>query len=97
MSFKSYREGSRTNWGSNSDSDALTLEQINCGALLRIADATELMAKRHTDLINQRDQYERWYKQEQAENATLRRQVNAYKGQAKRLRTTVATLRERLP
>lgn len=44
MPFKSYRDESRANWGSITDKDVST-EQIKLGALLRIADATENMAK----------------------------------------------------
>lgn len=49
--FKPYRDESRKNWG-NTDSGNLTIQQINTGALLRIADASEAMAKNHNDLIS---------------------------------------------
>lgn len=39
MGFKNYKDESRTNWGTFEEK--LTLEQINTGALLRIADAVE--------------------------------------------------------
>ena len=44
MSFKDYRKESRASWGADQDRN-LSIEQINCGALLRLADATELMCK----------------------------------------------------
>lgn len=49
--FKSYREESRVNWGATIDEkEALDREQISLGALLRIADASEAMAKNHITL-----------------------------------------------
>lgn len=65
MAFKSYRKQSRNiDWGSEEAEDSLTLKQINCGCLLRIADATELMAKNHQQLIDERDRYKRFYENE---------------------------------
>ena len=55
MAHQSYREESRKNWGKDSAQGALTIEQINTGTLLRIADAVEAMAKRHIELIDERD------------------------------------------
>ena len=43
--FKNYKQESRKDWGTNQDSELLSIEQINLGAILRIADATEAMAK----------------------------------------------------
>ncbi len=51
-----FRGDSREVWTS-----AKTVEHINAGSLQRIADATELMARRHLDLIRERDEYERRY------------------------------------
>jgi hypothetical protein len=64
MAHKGYRERSRADWGRD-ENDILTVEQINCGAILRIADATELMAKEHQKLVDDRNRYKRWYEQEQ--------------------------------
>ncbi len=58
MSHQSCKEKSRLDWGS-SQLEKLTIEEIKCGAILRIADAMELMAKRYNDLIAERDQYQR--------------------------------------
>ena len=65
MGIRSYRQASKTDWG-NEESEGVTLAQINTGAILRIADATEKMAQRHTDLMRDRDYWER-----RAENAEL--------------------------
>lgn len=57
MPFKSFKEESKkSDWGTTTDAP-LNIEQINLGAMLRIADATEKMAQRHTELIDQRDYY----------------------------------------
>ena len=49
---KSLREESRGNWRIGEDR-ALNNEEIKLGALLRIADATEVMAQRHRELIDE--------------------------------------------
>lgn len=76
--FKNFRDASRTGWGT--DSNDLTVDQIKLGALLRIADATELIAKEHARLIRDRDQYKRWHDEERAAKEILERRINALKG-----------------
>ncbi|WDF45270.1 hypothetical protein PQ459_10215 [Chryseobacterium sp. KACC 21268] len=44
-----YKEESRKNWGTKANV-GVTREQIQLGAILRIADATEAMAKNHVKL-----------------------------------------------
>lgn len=56
MAFKSYREQSKVDWGTESDS--LTAEQIQTGALLRIADAVEKVAADYTAIRNSRDYWQ---------------------------------------
>jgi hypothetical protein len=53
MAFKNYREESKGQWGQ--DTETLTIEQLTMGCMLRIADAVELMAKNHAELIRDRD------------------------------------------
>ncbi len=48
--MKNYKEESRKNWGTSDDK--LSIEQIQIGAILRIADAAEAMAKNHVQLQN---------------------------------------------
>lgn len=86
--FLSYKEQSRSNWGSNSG--GLTLDQIQAGAVLRIADAVEKMAQRHTELIAQRDNFERRLRSEEGENEYLRRRVNALRGVVTKLKKSGA-------
>ena len=85
MSWKSYRDESRVNWGTKRD-DNLNLEQIQVGCLLRIADASEAMAKEHNRLLAS-EKYQRekanWLQQELE---TERRRSAALRGHIKRLK-----------
>ena len=85
MTFKSYREESRTNWGTSQDA-ALTQEQIRTGCFLRIADATEKMAQRHTDLIDERDRLQRQVKRLQERVDFLERSRASLKGKLRSAR-----------
>jgi hypothetical protein len=85
MPFQNYRQRSRDQWGVTTD-DALTLEQINTGAILRIADATELMATRHTELIRERDHFASVARHMQAELDRMTRSNAALRGHLKRLK-----------
>lgn len=86
MAFKSYREESKTNWGTNDQPAGLTIEQIQTGCLLRIADASELMARNYLQLQSDLNMYKRWHKEEVDKNSKLQRQVNAYRGIVKKLK-----------
>lgn len=70
--------------------DANSLEAINAGSLQRIADATEKMAQRHTELIRQRDDFERsanyWRGQSDQKDFNIR----SLKGQVTKLRKKLA-------
>lgn len=79
MAFKNYRDESRTNWGTSQEC-SLNLDQINTGAILRIADATEVMAKHHQDLINDRDWYKKRYEEGLEDLKKLDRKITAMKG-----------------
>lgn len=85
--IKSYRKESRTDWGTTDDK--VTLEQINTGAILRIADATEAMAKNHVQLQTERDRLQRWYEQERERAAKLERSNAALRGQITRLKNRI--------
>ena len=84
MPFKSYKKQSRDiDWGSTlPDNQSPCLDQLKLGAILRIADAAELMARNHAQLVEERDKYLRWYHEEQAV--------------AERLRGTIRGLRSRI-
>jgi hypothetical protein len=61
MSFKTYREESKINYGSVKEKS--TLEEINTGSLQRIADATEKMASNYQKMENDLAMYKRWYEE----------------------------------
>lgn len=80
------RNLSRQNWTTESTS----FEAINCGSMLRIADAMEKMAQRHTELMEQRDRYERWWKESDRMAKRLARSLSATKGQVTKLKRKVS-------
>ena len=79
MPFKNYKQESRKEWGIDTNS-ALDIEQINCGAILRIADATEKMAERVIGLINENVRLK-------TQNETLIRSRRALKGINRKLKS----------
>jgi len=90
--FKPYRKESRKDWGS-SGPDNPTERQIQLGAILRIADATEAMAKRHTELIRDRDYYQREYLRALDRIAELSRRLAAQKGLVTKLKKKLESAR----
>ncbi len=79
--YKSYRDESRKEYGARTDSERhLTEGQLKTGAMLRIADATEMMAQRHVDLIDENKRLRAdvdWYRQRLK---SLDRQKSALRG-----------------
>ena len=94
MSFQSYREGSKANWGVNGQ-ESLTLEQVQTGAILRIADATEKMAVNHAQLLRDLDYYKGAYKSHQNQIDALSRSNAALKGQITKLKKAAKTAAEK--
>lgn len=85
MTWKNYRDESRINWGTNKEGN-LNLEQIQVGCLLRIADASEAMAKEYNRLlVSEKYQTKKAFRL-QAELATERRRTAALRGHIKRLK-----------
>jgi hypothetical protein len=84
MAFKSYRDQSRTGWGC--EENVATIEQINCGSLMRIADSMEKIAQDRVNLENDL----RWHKERlqelRAENTRMGRSIAAYRGIIRRQR-----------
>ena len=68
-----HREASRKLW--TTIAEVPTQSEIDVGSLQRIADACELMAKNHAELIRERDQYERWWRDARTREEKLRRRV----------------------
>jgi len=60
--------------------DRPTADDVKQGTLLRIADATELIAKNYAELVQQRDMYLRWYNTEHENSARLKKQVAGLQG-----------------
>jgi len=79
--FKNYREESKGNWGAWCEPNQnISNEQLQTGALLRIADATEKMAGNFIRLQNDHDMYKRRYENELADNRRLQKQIAGLKG-----------------
>jgi hypothetical protein len=83
MKEKFYKEESRKNWYVNT-SEALTREQLQLGAILRIADACEAMAKNHERLLSDLAYYEKRTKELLDRNSHLYRSNCALRGVIKK-------------
>lgn len=89
--FEPYRAGSRTNWGRHlEDNQQLSREDLQLGCLLRIADATELMAKRHAELQQSLDYYKSIAAERADEITYLKNQLRGARGSITRLRKRIA-------
>lgn len=85
---KTIRDASRGNYTTKDETP--TWQEVRDGALLRIADATEKMAQRHTDLIRERDYYERAHKREADVSRRLARRITALQGVVTRMKNARA-------
>lgn len=87
MPFIDHRKNSKIGWGREVEGESNpNREDIQLGCLLRIADATEAMAKRHTDLMPSRDYYERVARERLAQIEALLRQRAALRGAITRMK-----------
>ena len=86
MSFKHYREESKKYCGTD-DHRSLSIEQINCGAILRIADATEKMASNYTRMENDLKYYKEKFDQKNIEIKRLERVIAGLRGYLKRTKS----------
>lgn len=85
MQTGTYKDESKKNWIATGI-EKPTIEQLQLGCMQRMADATEAMAKSHTDLIRE-NQYLKQQKLElYKEVESLKRSVAAYKGKYTRLK-----------
>jgi len=80
---KNFKEESKKDWGSD-QSTSLSIEQINCGAILRIADATEKLAFKYTQMEKDLAWYKEQYSNKTREIARLNRVAAALRGHMKR-------------
>lgn len=83
---KTLIELSRQTWTAENPN----LEHINAGSLQRIAAATEKMAERHTELIRQRDSFERAAEHWRGKADDKDRRIAALKGEITKLRKKLA-------
>ena len=87
MTFRSYREESRSDWGTR-DEGGFSLDQVNAGALLRIADAVEKMAESYDLMRRDRDVWKERALSAERRLDTERRRTAALRGWIKRMRAT---------
>lgn len=87
MPFKSYRDESRVDYGRHKDAnDGMTEDELKVGALLRIADATELMARDRVQMEAALDYNRRRKEELSAQLATERRRTAALRGVIARMK-----------
>lgn len=96
MSERSLKEQSRKDWVLSHSQDKADNEQIQIGCLLRIADASEAMAKNHNELISQRDMYQRWHQDAFARLQRSERRLAATKGVVTKQRRRIEELERKL-
>ena len=82
--FKSYREGSRENYGTYNEN--LKLDQIQLGALLRIADSLEKIEKPYADLINNAEFYKNCSQNARNRENKLKKKVAGLRGYITRIK-----------
>lgn len=84
---KTWQEVSTTQWPSKKQPNGhYDIDLVNMACLQRIAAATELMAKNHAILLDERDRYFRWYKEEQSKKEALERSNRSLRGTITRLK-----------
>jgi len=79
MPWKSYRKESKTDWGRNVEGN-IGQNQIQLGAILRIADALETIAHNYQSLMEDRDRYKRWYEEQWERTKKGNRRESALRG-----------------
>lgn len=87
MPFKSFKDESRANWGETLEpGQFLSDERLQLGAILRIADATEAMAKNWRQLVAERDEAVASRDRALAREDKLDRRVAALRGVITRMK-----------
>lgn len=77
------KDESRRNW-THDESKEVSFEEINTGAMLRIADAVEKMAERYTELISYTESLETRVKRLRDRNEFLERSNASLRGHLRR-------------
>lgn len=84
---KNWKEQSRIDWGQDlGEHEFPGREAIQLGAILRIADAMEAMAKSHTGLVEEKERYRKWYIDEREQKHRQYRMVSRLHGVITRLK-----------
>jgi len=87
MATKNYRDESKKNWAKNYNADeAPSHGDLQLGAILRIADATEAIAKNYNQLLSENEYLKKRKKYLEEQNEKLHRSISAYKGQITKLK-----------
>ena len=82
-----WKNESKLDWGTLDDTRA-TREEIKIGAIQRIADATEIMSKRYSDLLAEVERYKQRYSDSERLVESLQRAVNWYRKNWKKRKAT---------
>jgi hypothetical protein len=85
MAYRDYRKLSRDSDLGTKDVE-ISLNQINTGSLLRMADAIEKLCQSRQKLEIERDMYKRWYDKQIDNNYKLCRQNAGLRGYITRLK-----------
>lgn len=89
MAFKSFKESTKSVSFGKQDDKELTLEEINTGAILRIADATEKMASNYTEMESNLEYFKDKCRRDAAKRASLERSNSSLKGHITRLKKVI--------
>jgi septal ring factor EnvC (AmiA/AmiB activator) len=90
MAYSYLKEASKVNWcvKVQNAGDYPGDNNLQLGCLMRIADATEMMAKRYTEMQDNLDWYKKKYAEHREEIKRMERQIAAYKGHIRRLKNS---------
>jgi hypothetical protein len=83
---KYYKTESKKDYWISTDSGGISDEKLVAGSLMRIADATELMAKNHIELQNELERNKRWFNQEREYRVAEQKTNSNLKGQITKLK-----------
>jgi hypothetical protein len=95
--FKSWREASRSNIGTKIDTEleSLGAERIQTGAIMRIADAVEIIAKDKVKLEQDLDWYKKSYERRGVEIVALENQIKGLKSAKSRFKNQLDKSKEK--
>jgi hypothetical protein len=90
MGFKDFRVQSRNvQWGIEIEGEDLRFEDINCGSLLRIADAMEIISKQYTALLAEVEKYRQWWNEGLTDKRIMIHQIAGLKEYIRRLQNDI--------